>query len=68
MISSGRGSPAESTSRLRAAGPARLLIDCASHETIRVDGRTEDGAQTKLDVVVHWLAEVRRKVEEARTP
>jgi eukaryotic-like serine/threonine-protein kinase len=26
------------------------------------------GAQTRLDVVVHWFAEVRRKLAEARTP
>jgi len=25
-------------------------------------------AQPRLDVVVHWFAEVRRRVEEARTP
>jgi Protein kinase domain/WD40-like Beta Propeller Repeat len=26
------------------------------------------GAQTRLDVVVHWFAEVQRKIAEARTP
>jgi hypothetical protein len=26
------------------------------------------GARTQLDVVVHWFAEVQRKLAEARTP
>jgi serine/threonine-protein kinase len=59
------------------SGAPRVLFD--NHEVIAYDAArdgkrflvAEDpnpGAQTKLDVVVHWLAEVRRKVEEARTP
>jgi hypothetical protein len=59
------------------SGAPRVLFD--NHEVIAYDAArdgkrflvAEDpnpGAQTRLDVVVHWLADVRRKVEEARTP